>query len=241
MTRKNDSDIRGGGSSGIGAGPGSPKTHLKVGDAAHDFTVAGIDGKPVALEDFSGKGVVLAFYPAAFTVGCTKEMTAYTAEIKKFQDIGFEVVSCRPTIRRASILGRQCHPPDIQDGLGLRHPQGFEGLRRADGSPRYRQSSHVRHRPAPAKARFPPSSSNTGFKCSVEGRGAFDVGEAEGVLVPATVIDRVTPAMRLFRAESFGPAVAVVRAADEAEAIRLANDNEYGLAASVFTAIRPMA
>jgi acyl-CoA reductase-like NAD-dependent aldehyde dehydrogenase len=60
-------------------------------------------------------------------------------------------------------------------------------------------------------------------------------GEAEGVLVPATVIDRVTPAMRLFREESFGPVVAVVRASDEAEAIRLANDTEYGLAASVFT------
>jgi len=60
-------------------------------------------------------------------------------------------------------------------------------------------------------------------------------GEAEGVLVPATVIDRVTPAMRLFHEESFGPVVAVVRAADEAEAIRLANDSEYGLAASVFT------
>lgn len=60
-------------------------------------------------------------------------------------------------------------------------------------------------------------------------------GEAEGVLVPATVIDRVTPAMRLFREESFGPVVALVRASDEAEAIRLANDTEYGLAASVFT------
>lgn len=60
-------------------------------------------------------------------------------------------------------------------------------------------------------------------------------GDAEGVLVPVTVIDRVTPAMRLFREESFGPVVAVVRASDEAEAIRLANDTEYGLAASVFT------
>lgn len=38
-------------------------------------------------------------------------------------------------------------------------------------------------------------------------------GDAEGVLVPATVIDRAPPAMRLFREESFGPAV--VRAADK--------------------------
>ncbi len=60
-------------------------------------------------------------------------------------------------------------------------------------------------------------------------------GTAEGVLMPAHVVDRVTPAMRLFREESFGPVVAVVRARDEAEAIALANDTEYGLSASVFT------
>lgn len=60
-------------------------------------------------------------------------------------------------------------------------------------------------------------------------------GAAEGVLMPAHVIDRVTPAMRLFREESFGPVVAVIRARDEAEAIALANDTEYGLSASVFT------
>jgi benzaldehyde dehydrogenase (NAD) len=41
--------------------------------------------------------------------------------------------------------------------------------------------------------------------------------------------------MKLFREESFGPVVAVVRAQDEADAIRLANDTEYGLSAAVFT------
>jgi acyl-CoA reductase-like NAD-dependent aldehyde dehydrogenase len=60
-------------------------------------------------------------------------------------------------------------------------------------------------------------------------------GEAEGVLMPAHVIDKVTPTMRLFREESFGPVVAIIRAKDEAEAITLANDTEYGLSAAVFT------
>jgi len=60
-------------------------------------------------------------------------------------------------------------------------------------------------------------------------------GDAQGVLMPAHVVDRVTPAMKLFREESFGPVVAVVRARDEAHAIELANDTEYGLSASVFT------
>ena len=60
-------------------------------------------------------------------------------------------------------------------------------------------------------------------------------GTSDGVLMPATVVDKVTPAMKLFREESFGPVVAVIRARDEAHAIELANDTEYGLSASVFT------
>ena len=67
------------------------------------------------------------------------------------------------------------------------------------------------------------------------GAVAINGGEANGVLMPAHVIDKVTPAMKLFREESFGPVVAVVRARDEADAITLANDTEYGLSASVFT------
>ena len=60
-------------------------------------------------------------------------------------------------------------------------------------------------------------------------------GEHDGVLMPAHVIDRVTPSMKLFRDESFGPVVGMIRARDEAHAIELANDTEYGLSAAVFT------
>ncbi|PXA95250.1 salicylaldehyde dehydrogenase [Nostoc sp. 3335mG] len=68
-------------------------------------------------------------------------------------------------------------------------------------------------------------------------QGAVQVngGDANGVLMPAHVIDKVTPEMKLFRDESFGPVVGVIRARDEAHAIELANDTEYGLSASVFT------
>ncbi|MET4898500.1 aldehyde dehydrogenase [Sphingomonadaceae bacterium jetA1] len=67
--------------------------------------------------------------------------------------------------------------------------------------------------------------------------GAVQVagGPTDGVLMPAHVVDRVTPSMRLFREESFGPVVGIIRAADEEAAIALANDSEYGLSASVFT------
>ena len=60
-------------------------------------------------------------------------------------------------------------------------------------------------------------------------------GEAEGVLMPATVVDGVTSGMKLYAEESFGPVVAVLRAKDEEDAVRLANDSEYGLSAAVFT------
>jgi benzaldehyde dehydrogenase (NAD) len=60
-------------------------------------------------------------------------------------------------------------------------------------------------------------------------------GTADGVLMPAHVVDHVTPAMRLFREESFGPVVAITRARDEDHAVELANDSEYGLSAAVFT------
>jgi acyl-CoA reductase-like NAD-dependent aldehyde dehydrogenase len=67
--------------------------------------------------------------------------------------------------------------------------------------------------------------------------GAVQVngGAADGVLMPATVVDKVTPDMKLFREESFGPVVGITRARDEAHAIELANDTEYGLSAAVFT------
>ena len=51
----------------------------------------------------------------------------------------------------------------------------------------------------------------------------------------ATVLDGLTPAMRLYRDESFGPVVGIVRVADEDEAIKVANDSEFGLSAAVFT------
>lgn len=60
-------------------------------------------------------------------------------------------------------------------------------------------------------------------------------GKADSVLMPATVVAGVTAAMNLYRDESFGPVVAVIRARDEAHAIELANDSEYGLSAAVFT------
>jgi acyl-CoA reductase-like NAD-dependent aldehyde dehydrogenase len=60
-------------------------------------------------------------------------------------------------------------------------------------------------------------------------------GPADSVIMQPTVVDGVTSAMRLYSEESFGPLVSVIRAGDEAEAIQVANDSEYGLSAAVFS------
>ncbi|MFM5923824.1 MAG: aldehyde dehydrogenase [Novosphingobium sp.] len=60
-------------------------------------------------------------------------------------------------------------------------------------------------------------------------------GKGESVVMPATVVDGVTDAMNLYRDESFGPVVALIRARDEDHAVELANDTQYGLSAAVFT------
>jgi peroxiredoxin Q/BCP len=61
--------------------PAAPAVDLKVGDVAPNFTLPGTDGKTHTLADYKGKEVVLAWYPAAFTGGCT-------AECKSFRDSG---------------------------------------------------------------------------------------------------------------------------------------------------------
>lgn len=60
-------------------------------------------------------------------------------------------------------------------------------------------------------------------------------GKAANTLMPATLIDHVTPDMRIYAEETFGPVKAIVRVAGEAAAIACANDNEFGLSAAVFT------
>jgi benzaldehyde dehydrogenase (NAD) len=68
-----------------------------------------------------------------------------------------------------------------------------------------------------------------------KGAKAVAGGKANSVLMPATIIDSVTEEMDIYRDESFGPIVALIRARDEADAVRIANDTQYGLSASVFT------
>ncbi|MGC2110318.1 MAG: aldehyde dehydrogenase [Candidatus Korobacteraceae bacterium] len=60
-------------------------------------------------------------------------------------------------------------------------------------------------------------------------------GNVNGSVVDATILDHVTAAMRIYGEESFGPIVVVVRVNGVEDAIRVANDTEYGLSAAVFS------
>ena len=60
-------------------------------------------------------------------------------------------------------------------------------------------------------------------------------GDSDGTIMKGVVVDRVTPEMALFREESFGPQVSITRVKSADEAVKLANDTEYGLSASIFS------
>ena len=71
-------------------------TRLAPGDPAPAFTLSDADGKPVSLADFSGRKVVVYFYPAASTPGCTKEACDFRDNLADLNDAGFAVVGISP-------------------------------------------------------------------------------------------------------------------------------------------------
>ncbi|WP_406193651.1 CoA-acylating methylmalonate-semialdehyde dehydrogenase [Kitasatospora sp. NBC_01560] len=74
-----------------------------------------------------------------------------------------------------------------------------------------------------------------GAELVVDGRDLTVPGYEGGYFLGATLFDRVTPGMRIYREEIFGPVLCVVRAADYAEALRLPSEHEYGNGVAIFT------
>jgi peroxiredoxin Q/BCP len=71
-------------------------TRLAVGDAAPDFTLSDADGKPVSLSDYRGRRVIVYFYPAASTPGCTKEACDFRDSLADLGDAGLDVIGISP-------------------------------------------------------------------------------------------------------------------------------------------------
>ncbi len=74
-------------------------------------------------------------------------------------------------------------------------------------------------------------STEMGARCLLGGR----IPEGNGAFYPPTVLTDVARGMPVYDEESFGPVAAIIPARDEAEAIRVANDSDFGLGAAVFT------
>jgi peroxiredoxin Q/BCP len=71
-------------------------SRLAVGDAAPDFTLADADGKPVSLSDYRGRRVIVYFYPAASTPGCTKQACDFRDNLGELGTAGLDVLGVSP-------------------------------------------------------------------------------------------------------------------------------------------------
>jgi len=71
-------------------------TRLSPGDPAPDFTLPTDDGSTVSLADLRGRKVIVYFYPAAMTPGCTKQACDFTDSLSSLQAQGYEVVGISP-------------------------------------------------------------------------------------------------------------------------------------------------
>ncbi|MGN8245855.1 thioredoxin-dependent thiol peroxidase [Cellulomonas soli] len=69
---------------------------LAVGDTAPDFTLPTADGGTVRLHDLRGRRVIVYFYPAASTPGCTKEACDFRDSLASLQSAGYAVVGISP-------------------------------------------------------------------------------------------------------------------------------------------------
>ena len=71
-------------------------SRLQPGDPAPDFTLSDADGNPVSLSGFRGRRVIVYFYPAASTPGCTKEACDFRDNLAELNDAGVDVVGISP-------------------------------------------------------------------------------------------------------------------------------------------------
>ena len=74
--------------------PQAPR--LEVGDKAPAFSLPDADGNTVSLADYRGRKVIVYFYPAASTPGCTKEACDFRDNLSDLNDAGLDVVGISP-------------------------------------------------------------------------------------------------------------------------------------------------
>ncbi|UNB54781.1 thioredoxin-dependent thiol peroxidase [Mycolicibacterium sp. YH-1] len=74
----------------------SPTPRLEVGAKAPAFSLSDADGNTVKLSDFKGRKVIVYFYPAASTPGCTKQACDFRDSLAELNDAGLDVIGISP-------------------------------------------------------------------------------------------------------------------------------------------------
>jgi len=69
---------------------------LAIGDTAPEFTLPDADGNPVSLAAHRGRKVIVYFYPAALTPGCTKQACDFTDNLDVLASAGYDVIGVSP-------------------------------------------------------------------------------------------------------------------------------------------------
>jgi peroxiredoxin Q/BCP len=86
---------------------------LSPGDPAPDFTLPADTGEKVTLADLRGRKVIVYFYPAAMTPGCTKQACDFTDSLESLRGAGYEVLGISPDSPAKLAKFRE------KDGLGI--------------------------------------------------------------------------------------------------------------------------
>ena len=134
---------------------------LEPGDAAPEFTLPDADGNSVSLSSYRGRRVIVYFYPAAMTPGCTKEAVGFQDQLKALDTAGVESLSWswKPT---ASL---------VQPGASSRRGRSTRS-RAAHGRTTARRSS-VRHCGKVTSGAASPGSSRCSVATTVEARATL--------------------------------------------------------------------
>lgn len=82
-------------------------TRLSAGDAAPPFTLPDADGTNTSLSDFPGQRVIVYFYPAAMTPGCTTQAVDFTAAMHDLSNAGLHVLGISPDPQQKLIQFRE--------------------------------------------------------------------------------------------------------------------------------------
>ena len=123
---------------------------LEPGDEAPDFTLPDADGNPVSLSSLRGQRVIVYFYPAAMTPGCTKQACDFTGAMPDLKAVGLAVLGISPDgpAKLAKFREKEQHhvPAAVRPGpdsaYRLRGVRREDELRQEDDG---RDPLHVRH------------------------------------------------------------------------------------------------